>query len=100
MRDEPRHFSTNESGEHCPEISVEVKQHHAETASTTTEPTIGLVQVLQQEVGDGDPEVSVEVEQQHPDHPRPVTEPTIGLVQVLQKEIGEQGGAYEEESVH
>ena len=53
-----------------------------------------------QGVGNGDPEVSVEVKQQHPQTPSTATEPTVGLVQVLQQEVGEEGGAYEEESVH
>ena len=35
-----------------PEISVEVEQHHAETPSTTAEPPVGLVQVLQEEIGE------------------------------------------------
>ena len=35
-----------------PEISVEVEQHHADTASSTAEPPVGLVQVLQEEIGE------------------------------------------------
>ena len=51
-------------------------------------------------VGNGDPEISVEVEQHHAETPSTTAEPPVGLVQVLQEQIGEEGGAYEEESVH
>ena len=51
-------------------------------------------------VGNGDPEISVEIEQHHAETPSTTAEPAISLVQVLQQEKGEEGGAYEEESVH
>ena len=35
-----------------PEISVEVKQQHPDNRRPGAEPTIGLVQVLQQEIGE------------------------------------------------
>ena len=51
-------------------------------------------------VGNADPEISVEVKQTHAETSSTATEPPIGLVQVLQEEVGEEGGSYEEESVH
>ena len=39
-------------GDGDPEISVEVKQQHPDNRRPGAEPTIGLVQVLQQEIGE------------------------------------------------
>ena len=39
-------------GDGDPQVSVDVEKNHANNSSTATEPAIGLIQVLEEEVGE------------------------------------------------